>query len=62
MEMIKWVKPLPYLVTIVTSVLLFAKYLISIESQGIAMHLHAWFGLLFLVMITQKLGNNFKKK
>jgi len=60
MKLLKYVKPLPFLVTLVTSVLLFIKYLISIGGYSFAEHLHVWFGLIFLVLITQKMGSSFK--
>jgi hypothetical protein len=59
-KLIKFIKPLPYLITLVTSILLFIKYLINISNSSFAVHLHVWFGLIFLISITQKLGNNLK--
>lgn len=60
-KLFNWITPLPFLVTLVTSILLFINYLINISTSSLAVHLHVWFGLIFLIMITQKLSGNLKK-
>lgn len=61
-KLIKSIKILPFLITLITSILLFIPYLRNINNYSIGVHLHVWFGLIFLIMITQKIGKDKKKQ
>ncbi|MDD5499726.1 MAG: hypothetical protein PHT91_02525 [Candidatus Nanoarchaeia archaeon] len=50
---------LPFIMTLITSIFLFIRYLINIANQSLMMHVHAWFGLALLVIITHKIGKNY---